>query len=189
MYRQAISIKKKGAVTASVITGIFLAVSLATAFFYPVCWAIFGFCALFFVLIIFSVIQNSNNIRKMEQSYPGFLESDIDRCTDHVAGKYFFLEKYLVDPFNARMIRYDDIGSVKALESTDNRTGVRTKRESRTVSIRRRSADRNSMPMIFNDFCDGMAHSDSQSVMNYERFMALLTSHLPDDTEVNVKKL
>lgn len=78
MYRQAIAKKKKGAVIASFATGIFTLVTLFIALEYPAAWALFGFCALFGGLIIFSVIQNSNNIKKMEQSYPGFLEIDVE---------------------------------------------------------------------------------------------------------------
>lgn len=78
MYRQAIAKKKKGAVIASFATGIFTLVTLFIALEYPAAWALFGFCALFGGLIIFSVIQNGNNIKKMEQSYPGFLEIDVE---------------------------------------------------------------------------------------------------------------
>ena len=69
---------KKGAVLASIVTGAFVLVTLLTALKYPAAWALFGFCALFGGLIIFSVIQNSNKIKKMEQSYPGFLEIDVE---------------------------------------------------------------------------------------------------------------
>ena len=74
MYRQAIAKKKKGVVIASFATGIFMLVTLFIALEYPAAWALFGFCALFEGLIIFS---NGDNIKKNGTELPG---SSGDRC-------------------------------------------------------------------------------------------------------------
>ena len=189
MYRQAIAKKKKGAVTGSVLVGIFAAVSLLIALKVTAGWFLFGFNLLFEVLIVFSVIQNNSNIKKMEQSYPGFLEHEVDSCDTHVAGKYFFLDKYLVDPFNARMIRYDEITSVKTTETSNRHHGAIADREGRTVYIKTKSLKPGAMPMIFNDFNSDMAHSDSDSVSNYTRFVDLLNERVGDDLKIIVKRL
>ena len=186
MYRQAISKKKKGAVIASLAIGVFAAAALFIALSFPAGWALFGFCVLFEGLMLFSVLQNRSNIKKMEQTYPGFLERDVDNCNEHIAGKYFFLEKYLVDPFNARMIRYDDISSVKAVSTTDRRRGANSDREGRTVTIKTKSSAPGSMPIIFNDFNSGMASNDREKVEDFTRFMELLRSHVGEDVELKL---
>ncbi len=191
MYREAIAKKKKSAVIGSVIICIFMIVTLFIALKYPAAWALFGFCALFAVLMILSVIQNSRNIKKMEQSYPGSLELEVDNCPpdDQVAGKYFFLPTHLVDPFNARMIKYDDIKSVKSIETNNRQLSSNVRHEGRTVTIRSKTQDPNSMPVIFNDFNSGMARSDDETLINYRKFMELLNAHIGGDVEISISEL
>lgn len=191
MYREAIAKKKKGAVIGSVIICIFMIVTLFIALKYPAAWALFGFCALFAVLMILSVIQISRNIKKMEQSYPGSLELEVDNCPpdDQVAGKYFFLPTHLVDPFNARMIKYDDIRSVKSIKTKSDRHDVAASRDGRTVNIVTKNMAGSEMPIIFNDFGSGMARIDDETIANYEKFMSLLGAHLGEDVDITEKQL
>ena len=191
MYREAIAKKKKGAVIGSVIICIFMIVTLFIALKYPAAWALFGFCALFAVLMIFSVIHNSRNIKKMEQNYPGSLELEVDNCdpANSVAGKYFFLPTHLIDPFNARMIKYEDIKSVKATETYDGRHDAKAAREGRIVTIKKKNMAAGEMPYIFNDFSNGMTRVDKETVENYEKFMELLNSHVGEDVEVTMRQL
>lgn len=191
MYRKAIAKKKKGAVTGSIVVGLFTVVSIFLALSNPVGWVMFVVCALFCLLMILTVIQNSKNIKKIEQSYPGSLELDVDNCDeqDQVAGKYFFLPTHLVDPFNARMIKYDEIKSVKSTETNNRQVSSNVRHEGRTVTIRTKTQDPNSMPIIFNDFNSGMAQSDGETLINYQKFMELLSSRIGEDVEVTVNQL
>lgn len=184
MYRNAIAKKKKGAVIAAAVVSIFAVVLFISALKEPVGWILFGITILFAVLLIFSVIQNSSNIKKMEMKYSGDLEADVNRCNEQVAGKYFFLHSCLADPFNARMIYYSDISSVKVISYTDRRANNHAKhRESRTVNIRTKDLALGSMPIIFNDFNDGMRISDSQTLKNFEDFINMLREHTDENVE------
>ena len=191
MYRQAIAKKKKGALLGSVVIVLFMIATFAIAMKYTIGWVLFGFCALFAVLMISSLIHISRSIRQMEQDYPGSLELDVDNCDpdDQVAGKYFFLPPHLVDPFNARMIKYDDIRSVKSIKTKSDRHDVAASRDGRTVNIVTKNMAGSAMPIIFNDFGSGMARIDDETIANYEKFMSLLGAHLGEDADITEKQL
>ena len=188
MYKEAIAKKKKSTITGSVTILIFMIVTLLIALKFPMGWILFGFSALFAVLMIVTAVYTNNKLKKMEQEYPGSLELDVDNCDQQVAGKYFFLAGYLADPFNARLIKYTDIVSVKCTETNSRHSSDDVRHEGRTVYLTTSQAQ-GAMPVIFNDFNGGMAKSDSETVANYEKFIELLKAHVGGDVEITVKQL
>ena len=177
MYRKVIRRRVASLVFAIVILIIWDAIMVWVAMSAPACWIIVAVITVFPVLMLTSFAHINGELNRMKSEYPGDLVQDIDSCEQYVAEKYFFLDRYLVDPFNGRMICYDDITSVTTYDIMSYESGRHT---SKLVKIFTRDSFK---PCRFDDFNKGGEENTEKAIKNYVLFVELLRAHVSSDVK------
>lgn len=178
MYKKAVRERIIGLVIGAIIVPLWDAVMVWVALTEaPACWIIVAFLSFIAILIFTSFAQTNAAQKRMESEYPGDLEYDVDNCDQYVADKYFFLNGYLVDPYNGRMISYNDITSVTTYDIMDYETGQHS---TKMVKIFTRDSFK---PIRFENFNKGSVQNINEAIKNYECFVELLKAHVSDDVK------
>ena len=176
MYKKAVKHKITGACIAIVITLLFTVVVIKFTEDVAL-YLLGGFLAVFFIVLVTSIIRYITKLGKIKAEYGDELESDVDSCQKSVSGKYFFFDDCMIDLSEGRMIFYSEIKKISGI-LTKEVWNQRTDYHRRSGAVVELTMDDGKVH-LFSGFNSGFSNNSKETEDGYKQFCIYLSEYAP----------